>query len=102
IRHAARRTLAIFAWRSDVMGVGADAVASQFAVDSGSASFRVFQLFKHDHARTFSKHEPIAVGVPGTAGRGGIVVPRTKRPRRGEPAHTKRADSRFGTTRNHD
>jgi hypothetical protein len=50
----------------------------------------VLALFEHQHAGAFAEHEAVAALVPGTRGRGRVVVAGGQRPRGGEAADAQR------------
>ena len=97
--HATARTVG--RGSRDVVGVARQAVAHDFGVNLRTAVKRVFELFEHEHARTFAHHEAVAILVEGTRRGLRIVVAARKRVHRIEGAHGERMNRRFATARDH-
>src|SRR4051794_16623569 len=68
VAHHAIPAVSIFRWGSDVVGVGAHAVADDFSQYAGAAGLGVFQFFENKNSGAFANHKTVAVFVPGAAG----------------------------------
>src|SRR5258706_15676009 len=76
--HAAGGTLAALLRRGHVVGVAAHTVAGELGVDPGAPALGVLELLENHHACAFGQNEAVAILVPGSARRRGIVVARGK------------------------
>src|SRR4029077_14905818 len=72
--HGAARALAVLARRRHVVCISAHPVTIESAVDLRAALLRVLFVLEHDDPGTLAQNESIAIFVPGSAGRGGVVI----------------------------
>jgi len=88
--------------RSDVMRICAHAKTCQFSIDPGPALLCRLEGLEHHHARSFAKHETIALAIPGSRSFRGIVVALRKRTRCAKPTEPKRRNRGLCAASNHD
>ncbi len=74
VDHGPAGTLATGGWRRDVISIIAHAKTDHLAIDGGSASPSMLQLFQHDHPGTVTQYETITAFIPGTAGFFRLIV----------------------------
>src|SRR5207245_9878039 len=72
--HATRGAFSILLWRGHMVGVAAHPVTGELCVNLRAAARRVLEFLEHHHSGSLSQHESVAVPVPRTARRRGIVV----------------------------
>ena len=84
-----------------MVGIRACAKTHDFGVNGCAAPFGVFQLFQHQHPRTFAHHETVAVFVPRTGSGGGVVVAGGQGFHGGKSADAQCAHRAFCAARNH-
>ena len=80
----------------------AHAITRQFAINLCAACPGMFEFFQNQYPGTLAHHKTIAILVPWTAGRFGLVVARAQRARGAKPANAQFMHSRFGTASHHD
>ena len=100
--HGAEAAIAIGCRRGDVVGVAAQTIANDFAIDLGAARLGTLIVFEHDNAGAFAHDETIAVLVIGARCRFGIVVEiGGKRAGSGEAGQCQPVDAAFRASGDH-
>ncbi len=100
--HTADGAFALGGGCSDMAGVGAIAVAGDFAVDAGAAGFGVLEFLEDEDACAFTHDEAITFGVEGTRGVFGVIVAGAHGFHGAEAADAEGDDSGFGSAGEHD
>ena len=99
--HALRSAEALGMRRGEVVGVGADTVSGELAVNRGTALLRVLEFFDHDDTGAFAHDESVAVPVERARGLFRIVVAEAEGLHVGEAREAAGADGGFRSAADH-
>ncbi|MFM1944048.1 MAG: hypothetical protein RI897_3030 [Verrucomicrobiota bacterium] len=99
--HTADCAFAFGGGGGDMAGVGAIAVADDFAVDAGAAGFGVLEFLEDEDTGTFAHDETITFGVEGARGVFGVIVAGAHGFHGAEAADTEGDDGGFGAAGEH-
>ncbi len=101
-RHLHRAPRPVYIGRSHMVGIAAHAKTSHFSINFGTACFGVFVFFQHQNTGAFAQNKTFTVFVPRTRSRLRVVITGAERSGGGKTTQTKRRNSAFRTTGNHD
>ena len=85
----------------DTVGIGGGTIPDNLAEDGRTAPLGSFEIFEHDHGRTFADHKTIAQSIEGPRGSRRFVIACRQGGQQAEPRHAERMDHAVRAAREH-